>query len=115
MYSTETTQRELMLTIGATWRFLAPASRLNAYGGLGPRVWLLETVTNGRAGGMDFGENQERSTRFGAAAWGGAEFLVGPGAVAAELDIGGSDLPHLVTGDVATTAIALQVGYRVRL
>lgn len=115
MYSTDTTQRELTITVGTTWRFLKPTSRLNAYGGVGPRVWLLETLTNGSANGMSFGENQETSTRFGAAAWGGVEFLIGPGAAAAELDVGGSDLPHAITGDVATTAAALQVGYRLRL
>jgi hypothetical protein len=115
MYSTDTTQRELTWTLGATWRFLKASSRLNAYGGLGGRIFLLETLTNGSAGGTSFGENRETSTRIGAAAWGGAEYLIGPGAAVAELDFGGSDLPHLVTGDVSTTAVAIQVGYRLRL
>jgi hypothetical protein len=114
-YSTETTQRELTVTAGATWRFLKFTSSFNAYAGLGPRIWLLETITNGTSGGASFGENQETSTRIGGAAWAGAEYLIGPGAATAELDLGGSDLPHLVTGDVATTAIALQIGYRLRL
>ncbi len=114
-YSTETTQRELTVTAGATWRFLPPDSRFNAYGGLGPRLYLLETVTSGKSGNFQFGENQEQSTRIGAAFWGGAEYLIGPGAATAELDLGGSDLPHAVTGDVSTTALALQVGYRLRL
>jgi hypothetical protein len=115
MYSTDTTQRELTMTLGASWRFLNAASRWNAYAGLGGRIWLLETVTKGSSGGVRFGENQETSTRIGAAAWAGAEFLIGPGAAVAELDFGGSDLPHAITGDVSTTALALQVGYRLRL
>jgi hypothetical protein len=114
-YTTETRQRELTLTVGALWRFMAPGATLNAYAGLGARAWMLETITNGAAGAADFLENRETSTRYGGAVLGGAEYRLGPGAGVLELDIGGSDLPHLITGDVATTAVSLFVGYRLLL
>lgn len=114
-YMTETTQRELTVTLGAFWRFLPAGSRLNGYAGLGARAWLLETSTEGTSGGESFLENSETSTRYGAAVMGGGEFLLGPGALVGELDVGGSDLPHVITGDVATTAISLTVGYRLLL
>ena len=40
------------------------------------------------------------------------EYGVGPGAATAVLDLGDSSLPHLVTGDVRTTALSLTLGYR---
>ncbi len=111
-YMTTTTQRELTVTLGAMWRFLPVDKKFNAYAGLGARIWMLETLTNGDAGGAEFLENRETSTRYGAAVMVGGEFTVGPGAATAELDVGGSDLPHLITGDVATTAISTTLGYR---
>lgn len=114
-YSTSTTQRELALTLGAFWRFLPAHAKVNGYAGAGARVWLLETITNGESGGAEFLENRETSTRVGGAVFGGGELRLGPGAALLELDLGGSDLPHLITGDVATTSISLTVGYRVLL
>ncbi len=111
-YTTSTTQRELTMTVGALWRLFESGARFNAYGGLGARLWLLETITNGEAGGSSFLENRETSTRFGAAVIGGAEYAVGPGGAVFEVDLGGSNLPHLITGDVATTAISTSLGYR---
>lgn len=34
------------------------------------------------------------------------------GAAVLEVDLGGSDLPHLITADVNTTAVATTLGYR---
>lgn len=114
-YMTTTSQRELTLSAGGFWRFLPASSSINAYAGLAARAWLLESRTNGESGGETFLQNEETSTRYGAAVLGGGEYRVGPGAVMLELDIGGSDLPHLVTGDIATTAISLFAGYRLLL
>lgn len=114
-YMTTTDQRELTISVGGMWRFLPAHAKLNGYAGLAARVWLLETKTIGTAGGESFLENQETSTRYGGALFGGAELRVGPGAALFEIDLGGSDLPHLITGDVATTALSLSLGYRLFL
>jgi len=111
-YTTSTTQRELTLAVGALWRLFTPGAPWNAYGGVSARTWLLKTITKGSSGGESFLENQETSTRFGLGATLGGELGIGPGAVFGELDLGGSDLPHAITGDVATTAMAINVGYR---
>jgi hypothetical protein len=100
------------MSLGAVWRFLPLARRMNGYGGVAARMWLLDTRTDGDAGGAEFLENRETSTRLGGALVAGGEYRAGPGAALLELDVGGSDLPHLITGDVATTAIALFAGYR---
>jgi hypothetical protein len=114
-YMTDTVQKELTLSAGAFWRFLPADASFNGYAGLAARIWLLETRTNGMSGGNEFLQNEETSTRLGGAVFGGGELRLGPGAAMVELDIGGSDLPHLVTGDVATTAVTLLVGYRLLL
>jgi len=111
-YVAATTQRELTFTVGAYWWFLPEGRRLNAYAGLGARLYLLETITNGSSGGMPFLENRETSSRFGGVATGGGEYRLGPGAAVLQLALSGSDLPHLVTGDVATTGLSATVGYR---
>ena len=72
----------------------------------------LETLTNGTAGETSFLENREKSTRVGAVAALGGEYRLGPGAATLTVDCGGSDLPHLVTGEVQTTAVGPSLGYR---
>jgi opacity protein-like surface antigen len=111
-YSTKTAQRELTASFGVLWRFRPATARLNAYAGAAARIWMLETRTNGESDSNTFRQNDETSTRFGGALLGGAEYRLGPGAVMLELDVGGSDLPHHVTGDVATTAVSILAGYR---
>lgn len=111
-YTASTTQRELTVTVGAVWWFLPRGSLLNGYAGVGARVYLLETLTNGQSMGEPFLENRETSTRFGGVGTAGAELRVGPGAIALEAELGGSGLPHLITGDVSTTAVQLTLGYR---
>ena len=112
-YTTTTTQRELTTTIGAMWRFLPAGGALNIYAAAGLRVWFLKTLTRGAVvAGSAFLQNTETSTRIGGALAGGAEYRVGPGAAVAEIDVGGSDLPHLITGDVTTTAVGVNIGYR---
>jgi hypothetical protein len=111
-YHTSTTQKELQVTLGALYWFREPGTPLNVYGGLGLRAYFLETDTNGSSGGMPFDENQEKSTQLGGVAKIGAEYLLGPGALGLEVELGGSSLPHLITGGVQTTALGISIGYR---
>jgi len=111
-YMTSTTQRELTVTLGAMWWFREPGEKWNIFLGLGARVWFLKTITNGSAGGMPFGENTEQSARFGGMGQVGAELTLGPGALGLTVEVGGSELPHVITGDVQTTALQIALGYR---
>lgn len=111
-YTSSSTQRELTLLFGGRYRFKPPGSSWNAYAGAGMKLYFLKTIANGSAGGQGFLENTEQSTRFGGAAFGGGELRVGPGAACLELELGGSSLPHAITGDVQTTAASLTVGFR---
>ena len=111
-YMTSTKQRELTATLGLMWWFREPGEKWNVFIGAGGRVYFLETITNGEAGGMPFGENREQSARFGGMGEVGAEVLLGPGALGLTIEVGGSSLPHLITGEVQTTALQVLVGYR---
>lgn len=111
-YSSQSTQRELAILVGARYRFLPPSSPFNAYAGAGLKTYFLKTLVEGDAGGQRFGQNTEQSTRFGGAIFGGGELRAGPGAACLELELGGSSLPHTTTGDVQTTAASITVGYR---
>jgi hypothetical protein len=111
-YETTTTQRELSISAGVLWWFRPMTSRLNPYAALAARAYLLETVTNGESAGEPFLENRETSMRWGGVLSAGAQLRLGPGAIVGEFEIGGSDLSHLITGDVATTAVVAGLGYR---
>lgn len=114
-YDGKQTQRELTLGAGVLARLFPPGARFNGYSALGARLYFLETVTVGAQGGAAFGENQERSTRVGAVFTVGGEMTVWRGAAGAELQLGASDLPHTITGDVSTGALSVVVGYRLFL
>lgn len=111
-FATSTRQRELTLTLGALFRLRPAGARLSGYVAAGLRAWLLETITNGGANGQPFQENRETSTRWGGVVASGVEMGFGRGAAVGEVSLAGSDLPHLITGDVDTTAIGVTVGFR---
>ena len=57
--------------------------------------------------------NQETNSEAGMLFAVGGEIRIGPGSVAAEIDIVYAGLNHQVTGNVADGGISLQVGYHV--
>jgi len=114
-YDGTQTQRELTTGLVAVMRLHPGLARWNVYGGLGVRAYFLQTLTVGDAGGAEFGENREQSTRIGGVGLAGGELRAGPGSATAELQLASSGLPHTITGDVTTTSLSLLVGYRLRL
>jgi len=111
-YDGTQTQEELTTSLGLLYRFLEPASKWNAYAGLGGRLYFLKTHTEGNVATQPFGENTEQSTQVGAVVVLGGEVRLGPGALALEAQFGDSSLPHVITGDVSTGALAFDLGYR---
>jgi hypothetical protein len=110
-YSAALSQRELVLTAGASWQW-ALGSFAAVFVGAGARAYLLETIATGSSGDAAFLEYRETSTRWGGVGLVGGELRFLSGAATLTLEIGGSPLPHRITGKVATTAIAVTVGYR---
>lgn len=111
MYTFDIQEQHVLLNVGAVYRLYPPAHRVNAYGQLGLRVDMQRSTVNGDAGGATFGENRETATKFGVHAAVGGEYRVGPGAVAAELELGASDLNQFTTGNSTSGGIAVLIGY----
>jgi hypothetical protein len=106
-------QKELVLQPTFLYR-LTSDSALVPFAGLGPRIYLLETVAEGKANGEVIQESHERSTKFGVGLPLGVEYTLGPGGLMAELLFEWGPLEHRVTGDTSLLAATLQLGYRAR-
>ncbi len=111
------TTHEVFLSLGAVYRILPPGtSVIVPYVGLVARLYLLHTTVTGTGNdGFPLGEHTEHSTNFGGALLVGGEVPLGSGALFFDLAFGISDLPHRITGDTSTSALAVDVGYRLFL
>jgi hypothetical protein len=114
-YSWNLDEHAMIVTFGILGRIFPAADAFSPYLWVGPRVFFLESVMNGEAGGEAFGENTETSTEFGVGAGVGVEYVLGPGPLFAEVELGWSPLGHDITGDSSTGQIGLALGYRVWL
>jgi hypothetical protein len=111
-YRWDLSQREYVFDFGVLIRAFPPGSRIIPYGRVGFRIYLLETVINGQAGGSPFGQYNERFTEPGFALGGGVEVRLGPGAFNAELRVEFSNMNRKISGDSNTGMLSLVVGYR---
>jgi len=113
--SYEVTQQALSLALGGLYRLDVGTDLLMPYGGLGARMYLLDTKVKGSVAGQSFGDNEETQTAFGLVLLGGIDVFVGPGALLAELSFGWAKLDGFVMRDTNMGALSLAVGYRVML
>jgi hypothetical protein len=111
-YSFTTIQREMTFDLGVLGRFLPQSSMFNGYAAVGPRLYLLQTVTSGKSGGENFGTNREQSTKAGVYTAVGGEMILGPGRVMLQMAFAYSPLGHEITGDISTSSLMISAGYR---
>lgn len=112
-YAWELQQRMLTLQLTTIWRFMKPGEGLSFHALIGPRVYLMESVLDASDGdGNDFGQNRETNTEYGMVFGGGAEFMLGPGALFGTLQVAGSPLDQRITGRANTGALSVDLGYR---
>lgn len=114
-YEWELRQKELVLQPTFMYRLPGLVQRLTPYAGIGPRIYLLESVARGEAGGEVFLDTVERSMKFGAGMPLGAEFELGPGGLFSELLLQWGPLKHTTTGDTHLGGVSLFAGYRAAL
>ncbi len=108
--------RQKLLTFQPTFLYrLTGLGRVVPYGGIGPRLYLLESVVEGKSGGEAFAVSTEQSTKLGFGVPLGAEFQLGPGGLMAELLFQWGPLTHEITGDSNLGSATLFVGYRALL
>jgi opacity protein-like surface antigen len=107
-------QKQLAILPMLTYRYTA-LGKIVPYIGAGPRIVMLESVTEGTAGGVRILENKEQSTKVGVGAPLGAEYLLGPGAALAELMFQFNPIDHQATGSSNLMSLTLWIGYRAML
>lgn len=111
-YSGDVTEQELHLSLGVRARLMPRSSPWNVSLGVGPRMFFLKTTSSGSKAGQSFAEYTEKSTQVGVFGVVGGEYVLGPGAIFLDVDLGYAKLPHQITGDASTGNLAALVGYR---
>lgn len=114
-YSWHARQKELTFQPTFLYRLTMLSKWVVPYVGIGPRIYLLETVVDGKAGDTRFPVSREQSTKIGFGLPLGAEFTLGPGGIIAELLFQWGPLKHEITGDTHLGSASLWVGYRALL
>jgi hypothetical protein len=114
-YDWEILQKELVLSPTFLYRATWLSDSITPYAGLGLRVYLLESIVKGGAGGQGFAETKEQSTKWGFGLPLGAELALGPGALTGELLLQWGPFDHTLTGDTNLGGMSLLLGYRLLL
>jgi opacity protein-like surface antigen len=114
-YKWELRQKELVFQPTFLYRLTSVSDKITPYAGIGPRIYLLQSVTRGSAGGATFQDSTEKSTKFGFGIPLGAELALGPGGLFAEFLFQWGPLTHKTTGDTSLASGSLFVGYRALL
>lgn len=113
-FTWEITQKELVLQPTFMYRITGLQS-IVPYIGIGPRIYFLRTLIEGKSGGKTIEETKEQSTKFGVGLPLGIEYTLGPGGLFAELLFQWGPLDHEITGDTHLGAGTLFLGYRALL
>jgi hypothetical protein len=113
-YAWTLTHKQLVIAPTVNYRFTS-LGRVVPYVGIGPRIYLIEDVTEGRAGQAVIAETHERSTEVGVFAPVGAQLALGPGFLLGELLFEWGPLDHVATGESHSAGGTLQLGYRMEI
>jgi hypothetical protein len=114
-YDWELRQKELVFQPTFLYRFTWLTDAVVPFAGIGPRMYLLESVVRGSAGGETILDTRETSTKFGFGIPLGAEIPLGPGGLMAEFLFQWGPFDHRATGDTHLGATSLFLGYRALL
>jgi hypothetical protein len=105
-------QQQLVLSLGARYRFDVGSDLLMPYAGIGGRLYMLRTMVKGEVDGERYGENEETDGSVGLLVQAGLDVFLGPGALLAELQFGWGSVDAYVLRDTSVGAFTLLVGYR---
>jgi hypothetical protein len=107
-------QKQLAVLPMVTYRYTG-FKKIVPFVGVGPRIVMLESVTEGKAGSVQILETTEQSTKVGVGAPIGAAYLNGPGGALAELLFQYNPIDHESSGSAGLTSFTLWLGYRFML
>jgi hypothetical protein len=114
-YDWELRQKELVFQPTLLYRLSGLSRVVVPFVGVGPRLYLLESVVRGSAGGQTFEDTRETSTKFGVGVPLGAEITLGPGGILAELLLQWGPFDHRTTGETNLGGATIFLGYRALL
>jgi hypothetical protein len=110
-YGWNLTQKELTISPMVYYR-LTMLGRVVPYLGVGPRVYLHQSVVEGNVGTQTILQTKEQSTKVGVGVPVGVGFQLGPGELCGEFLFEWGKLDHTATGDSSSMGGNVQVGYR---
>lgn len=113
-YSWSIVQKQLTIAPSAYYRYTG-LGRVIPYGGIGPRIYLLESVTDSGGAAPTILETRETSTKVGLGVHAGVDVLLGPGALLGELLFQWANLDHRQTGASNLAGLTAWIGYRFML
>ena len=110
-YSWKLTEQELGIMPTFVYR-LASMKGVIPYGGIGPRVLLLESTVGDNGGTPAIMKTTEKSTKIGVGVPLGVELPAGPGSLLGEVLLQYGAIDHTATGTSNTAGVSLSIGYR---
>ncbi len=118
-YQASVVSQQLHFSLGPRFRVMPGTSPWNVTIAVGPRLFLLQSESQGSRQGQAFMEFSEQSTEIGFFAAVGGEYRLGPGALFLDATVAWANMPHKIMGDtgneVSAGSIALTAGYRLFL
>jgi hypothetical protein len=112
-FTYEVTQQQVQL--GLTVMAKVPLGRAVPYLGIGPRVYLLRTLSSGQAGESAIPQSAETATAGGVGVPLGLDVLLGPGRAFAEAQLLWAPTSQRTTGEASLGAVMVGAGYRLVL
>jgi opacity protein-like surface antigen len=110
-YGWKLTQKELTISPAVYYR-LTMLGRVVPYLGVGPRIYLHQSVVEGNVGMSTILQTKEQSTKVGVGVPLGVGVHLGPGELTGEFLFEWGKLDHTATGDSNSMGGNIQLGYR---
>jgi hypothetical protein len=110
-YGWKLTQKELTIWPVLYYR-LTMLGRVVPYVGIGPRIYLHQSVVEGNVGSQAILPTKEQSTKVGLGAPLGVGVTLGPGELVGEFLFEWGKLDHTATGNSSSLGGNVQLGYR---
>ncbi len=104
-------QQSQQFLLGLTLMGHIPLGRVVPYVGVGPRAFVVRTVSTGQAGGSAFPGNSELSVEPGVGVPVGLGILLGPGRLCAEFQLLYAPAQQRSTGSGSFGSMSLSAGY----
>jgi hypothetical protein len=109
-YDWHITEKQLTLMPHVVYR-VPYFGRVVPFVGMGPRIYLDQSIVEGSASASTISPTSEKSTKVGFGVPAGVDILLGPGALVGEVVFEWGRIDHTATGIASSAASSFQFGY----